>query len=53
MIEQKEQDALDQLYVAVQRLRIHGCSLDYILSEVENAYDTENEQLEEALHEPL
>ncbi len=47
-MEPKEQDALDQLYLVVQRLRIHGCGMDYILSEVENAYDTENEQLDEA-----
>ena len=33
-----EQDALDVLYATVERLAKHGCGLDYIVQEVENAY---------------
>ena len=33
-----EQDALDALYNAVERLQKHGCDLPYMLQEVESAY---------------
>ena len=33
-----EQDALDQLYTAVRRLRQHGCDCAYIVDCVEDAY---------------
>lgn len=38
MNNQHEQDALDALYSAVERLHKHGCDLEYIKQEVENAY---------------
>ena len=38
MNNQHEQDALDTLYSAVERLQKHGCDLPYIQQEVENAY---------------
>ena len=33
-----EQDALDALYSAVERLAKHGCDLPYIQEEAANAY---------------
>ena len=37
------QDALDQLYDAVKRLKKHGCDLDYIVKQVEEAYHDHDE----------
>lgn len=38
-----DQDALDQLYQAVQRLRQHGCDLDYIQDCVSDAFAPEEQ----------
>ena len=39
-----EQDALDQLYEAVQRLKAHGCDQYYILNCVRDAYEPERDK---------
>lgn len=41
-----EQDALDQLYDAVSRLRVHGCDLEYIQQCVTDAFEPQNNEKE-------
>ena len=39
-----EEQVLDALYNAVERLQVHGCDLDYIKAEVETAYQFQSER---------